>query len=341
METNDDLSPSIQQHDWEDQEATIHNGQKTKHQVAKTDNAHPGEDSKTSFSPDTITSNTDLSSRRGSEGLHQDIRKPYGRTRQDRLPTIPCSQCDILAKEKAGLKTQLETGRHDLAKANKQSRELKKTIQTLVGEKEELLASANIERERVCREETEAKKQIRDLQGKIQIIEEELKILKGTVSGVQEKHLHTVKLLEERTAELKGAQIFLTTADLYAGAEIMKMVEALNDEIFHGATLVSELLEDWNAFELDERRRNAQLTQGDRDYLTQYIGPRLAEHLPIKSKQVQVDPFPLQLAVQAILTRWCVCMIDSFYPVPASSDLKEMYKRIWESGRHSCTKSAQ
>ena len=335
---DDDLLPAIQHHvDQEDREVTTYNGEGNKPQVAKTDNAHVNEDSKTSFGRK--NSNMDLSSRKGSVGVRQGTPKADGRARKERIPTSPCSQCVTTAKENEKLKTQLEVERHDLAKADKQSTELERRIQTLVGERDGLLKSANIERERVSREQMEAKKQIRDLQGGNQKLGEELNILKGTLRGVQDKHLHTVKLLEERTADLKGAQTFLTTVDRYAGAEIMKMVEALNAEIFQGAALVSELLGDGNTFEVDGRRRNAQLTRVERDHLTQFIGPNLIEHLSTKSKQVQVDPFPLQLAVQAILTRWCIIMVGSFYPGPAGSVLKEIYGRIWESGRRSSTKA--
>jgi TolA-binding protein len=133
----------------------------------------------------------------------------------------------------------------------------RRSLQTLKVEKDDLPASANIERERVSREQMEARKQIRDLQGKIQKLGEELNILKGTLRGVQDKNLHTVKLLEERTTGLKGAQTFLTTDDRYAGAEIMKMVEPLNliAETFQGE--LSFL--NGNTFKMDERRRNAQL----------------------------------------------------------------------------------
>ena len=333
--TNDGPLLAIQPHrDQEDQEVTIHNEQVIGHQVAEMDNAHVRKKSKASFSRD--TSNTDSSPPKGSLRAPQENPKPDARTRNGRLPTNTCSQCGTAAKENAVLNTQLEAGRDDLVKAIKQSKELESKNQALVGEKEDLLASANIEKERVCREQIETKKQIRDLQGKNQKLEEELNILKGTLRGVQDKHLHTVKLLEERTADLKGAQTFLTTVDRYAGADIMKMVEALNAEIFQGAALVSELLGDENAFEVDERKKNA---RGERN-LTQYIGPKLTEHLSTKSKQVQLDPFPLQLAVQQVLTSWCVFMVNSFYPSSARDDLKEIYGRIWESGRHSCTKSA-
>jgi hypothetical protein len=78
--------------------------------------------------------------------------------------------------------------------------------------------------------------------------------------------------------------------------------------------------------------------RGAREFLIPYIGPDLVEHLSTKSEQVRVDPLPLQLAVQVILTAWCAEMVNSFYAGPAGDDLKEMYKRIWESGRYSSSK---
>ena len=226
---DDDPLPAIQHHvDQEDRDVTTYNGEGNKPQVAETDNTHVNEDSKTSFGRK--NSNMDLSSRKGSVGVRQGTPKADGRARKERIPTSPCLQCVTIAKENVKLKTQLEVERHDLAKADKQSTELERRIQTLVGERDGLLKSANIERERVSREQMEAKKQKRDLQGGNQKLGEELNILKGTLRGVQDKHLHTVKLLEERTADLKGAQTFLTTVDRYAGAEIMKMVEALKEQ---------------------------------------------------------------------------------------------------------------
>ena len=302
------------------------------------DNAHVKGDSKSSFTRD--TSRTYPSPRKSSVQAPQQTRKPDPRTRKDR-PS--CLQCGTAAKANTALNTQFGAGQHDLTEVIKQSMELESRNQKLVDEKKDLQASVNVERERMRREQMEAEKQIRDLQGKNQNLEDELNILKGTLHFIQDKHLHTVKLLEERTADLKGTrtQPLLTTLDHYAGAEILKMVEALNAEIFQGAALVAELLGDGIAFEVDEPRKIAQLTRDDRDYLTQFIGPKLIQHLSTKSKQVQVDPFPLQLAAQAILTSWCVFMVDSFYPERASGDLKKMYRRIWESGRRSRTFHAQ
>jgi hypothetical protein len=162
----------LQQHeDQEDQEVTIHNGRRIKHQIAKTDNAHVSED---------YPSNTDSSPRKDSVGVRQETLKPDA----DSPPTNTCLQCSTVAKKNSVLP---EAGRHDLVKAIKRSEELDRRIQTLVGEKEGLRASAN-------REQMEAKKQIRDLQGENQKLENDLNILKGTLRGVQDKHLHTPKL---------------------------------------------------------------------------------------------------------------------------------------------------
>jgi hypothetical protein len=253
-------------------------------------------------------SDTDLKSRKKYVSP-QETHKPDARTRND-------SQSGTVANENAAPKThrQSEAGQHDPANLEivKQSGELEKRIQS--------------------GGQMEAKKQIGDPQGENQKLKHEL-------NDLQDKHSQTVKLLEERTADLRVAQTFLTTSDRYAGADIMKMVESLNHEIFQGAGLVSDLLEDGNVFEADEQTKNAQLTQGDMDYLTQLIGPKLLELLSTKSKH-QMHPFPLQMAVQAILTRWCVFMVDGFYTGPGGNDLKDIYRRIWESGRGSCTQCA-
>ena len=338
MGTNDGPLAANQLHGDQEQ-VTIHNGHGVKHQTAETDNAHVSEDSKTPSSRD--TSKTKFTLRKDSAGGRRETRKPDPRPRHSSPPTNTRVQSPTIADENTDLKRQLEARGRDLAQATKETGELERKNQRLASEKENLQASMKVEREDVLRRKMETEKQIRNLQGKNQKLEEELKIIKGTLRGVQDKHLHTVKLLEERTADLKGAQTFLTTVDRYAGAEIMKMVEALNAEIFQGAALISDLLGDGNS-EVDEWEKDAEITRlgsGTRDYLTRVVGLMLIEHLSTKSEQVRADPLPLQLAVQAILTNWCVFMVNTFYVGPGSSDLKEIYRRIWESGRRSCMKS--
>lgn len=296
---NDSSSTDNQPHADEESQADIIHSERDKYEVVKTDNARVSENSKTSSSHD---------------GTDSTLHAHY----------------QSLVDENTNLKMQLDEEQRNHSQTTKQSKELWRKFRKLMGEKEDLQANIEAERDGFLREKMGADKQIRDLQGKTQKLEEELKILKGTLRGLQEKHSHMEKLLEERSADLKGAQTFLTTVDRYAGAEIMKMVEALNVEIFQGAAIISELLGDGSTMlKVDEQRKIA-------EDLVQYIGPKLTEHLSTKSEQVQVDPLPLQLAVQALLTNWCVAMINNFYLGPASGDLKKIYRRIWESGRCSC-----
>ncbi|KAF8802606.1 hypothetical protein BYT27DRAFT_7112082 [Phlegmacium glaucopus] len=286
--------------------------------------SHISEDAKTS----STLAGADLNVDKSCREVHQEPRKPSTRPRPEHGLSAN-ARYRVLADENTRSKAKLEATQRDLAQTIKQSKELQGRVQRLQGEKEDLLATTKVERTELLRKKTEAEKQVYDLQGKNQKLEEELKMLKGTLRGMQEKHLHTTKLLEERTADLKGAQAFLTTVDRYAGAEIMKMVEALNAEIFQGAALISELLGDETT--IIEQRKDGRSIQGVKDTLAQHIGLELLQHLSTKSKQVQSDPLPLQLAVQAILTSWCIAMVDRFCTGPASNDLREIYRRIWES----------
>jgi len=344
MRSNDDcLSPADRPHgEQENQtraihEGTIPSGRSTRHRAQETGKAHVSDDAKTSSS----RSGAGLDLHKIPVGVRQEPRKPNARPNKPEYSLSANSGHRGLDDENAKLKTQLEVTQHDLAQSTKQSGEMYRRVQKLQGEREDLLATIKVERTDWLREKTKAENQIRDLQGTNQKLEVELKMLKGTLRSVQEKQLQTTKLLEERTADLKGTQTFLTTADRYAGAEIMKMVVALNAEIFQGAALISELLGDATMLRVDEQRQDsAKNIQGAKDCLAPHIGLELFEHLSTKSKQVQLDPLPLQLAVQAILTSWCVFMVGRFYAGPSGDDLGEIYRRIWESGRGSRSKNA-
>jgi len=320
------------------QEGTIPSRRSTRHRTQETGDAHGSNDAKTSSS----RSETGLDLNKSSVGIRQESRKPAARPNKPEHNLSANSRHRGLDDESAKLKTQLEVTQHDLAQSTKQSGEMYRRVQKLQGEREDLLATIKVERTDWLREKTKAENQIRDLHGTNQKLEDELKMLKGALRGVQEKQLQTTKLLEERTADLKGAQTFLTTVDRYAGADIMKMVVALNAEIFQGAALISELLGDENTtLKVDEKRKDsAKSIQAAKDGLAPHIGLELFEHLSTNSKQVQLDPLPLQLAVQAILTSWCVFMVGRFHAGPSGDDLGEIYRRIWESGKRSWSEIA-
>ena len=88
--------------------------------------------------------------------------------------------------------------------------------------------------------ETKVRQQEKDIRQQ----EKDIQDLQQKLRASEEQHSQTKKLLEDRTAELKGAQAFLTTADRYSGADIIKMAESLNGEIFQVSAMMAEMLVD-------------------------------------------------------------------------------------------------
>jgi hypothetical protein len=112
------------------------------------------------------------------------------------------------------------------------------------------------------------------------------------------------------------------------------MAEALNAEIFQASALMAELLVDAPVIEDSEQQRL--YIQKCKNYLEhdrKVMGSQLFDHLATKSKEIRVDPLPLQLAFQALLTSWCVYEVGHFCEGPTGKSLKQIYKRIYESGK--------
>lgn len=173
---------------------------------------------------------------------------------------------------------------------------------------------------------------IRDLERKVLQRDENIQNLEQKLRISQEQRSQTTKLLDDRTAELKGAQTFLTTADRYSGSDIIKMAESLNAEIFQASALMAELLVD--APLVEDSIKQGQYVQKYKDnleYGRKVIGSRLFDHLTTKSRAIRVDPLPLQLAFQALFTSWCVYEVDHFCEGPTGKSLKEIYRRIYKS----------
>lgn len=255
----------------------------------------------------------------------ESVQGPSYRDRQNSMPDFR-----VLSKEKEGLQSQLSETQGILDTAVKTSKAYLKEITRLKGELQRvdsLLMS-------MVAEEKETGNKICDLEGKIRVQDEDIRNLKQRLRISEEQHSQTTKLLDDRTAELKGAQAFLTTADRYSGADIIKMAESLNAEIFQASALMAEMLVDAPVMEdSDQERQSIQKYKEFLDESRRLIGSQLFDHLIIKSSGIRVDPFPLQLAFQALFTWWCVYEASHFCEGPAGQSLKQIYKRIYESGK--------
>ena len=254
----------------------------------------------------------------------ESIRVPSYRARQTSMHELR-----VLSKEKKGLRDQLSTMQEILDKAlntsearMKEIRRLEEEVQRLDSVVISMVSAGKI-----------AGNTISNLERKVRQQDEDIRILEQKLCVSEEQRSQTTKLLDDRTAELKGAQVFLTTANRYSGAEVIKMAESLNAEIFQASALMAELLVD--APILEESVQQTQYIQRYKKHLDhgrRVIGSHLFDHLETKSREIRADPLPLQLAFQAVFTWWCVYEVDRFCGGSTGKRLKEIYRRIYKSG---------
>lgn len=144
-------------------------------------------------------------------------------------------------------------------------------------------------------------------------------------------HAETTELLEHRTKELHGSQVFLTKADRFSGAEIIAMIESLNADIFQTAASMADALVD-----LDGRSSKVDVGAVREGSLktAEIIGNRMAELLRSSSPHEDLT-FIIQTALQAalaacahwVISSWCFRMHEDEHL------LGKIYDRLRESGK--------
>ncbi|KAJ3514773.1 hypothetical protein NLJ89_g2172 [Agrocybe chaxingu] len=225
------------------------------------------------------------------------------------------------------LTKQLAAAQDEVVKSKGRNIELQKSIHTLQDEKSRALTSTND----ALAKERDAQAKVAQLEDKLRKQEEETGRLKDLLKVAEERQLQTSKLLEVRSADLKGAQTFLTTADQYSGSDIIGMVESLNAEIFQTAAFMAELMENASIDAIVIQRQNLGKRGDALQYSRQYIGEGLFGHLTNKPLEVQTDPLPLQLAFQTILSIWCSSKARAFCSGPIGDELYKLYAKIREN----------
>ncbi|TFK45168.1 hypothetical protein BDQ12DRAFT_674251 [Crucibulum laeve] len=140
------------------------------------------------------------------------------------------------------------------------------------------------------------------------------------------------QLLDCRTAELKGAEAFLTKADSLSGAEVISLVEALNSEILQTAAFMAE------SFQFEEKNSiTSNLGEMSKDTKEAYaaaeeiLGTRMVELLRLSEHHE--DPMLVQIAFQASIAAYAHWIIASWYFEDPEDEhlLSEIYARVRES----------
>ena len=239
---------------------------------------------------------------------------------------------DLIMHNKV-LKKDLELTQDCLKNAEQKKIELHRMNNALRDEKAQLLERESTAREDAAAKERDAQQKIGELQARSRRQEEEIRNLKEKVRCAEEKNSQTTNLLQVRTADLKGAEAFLTTADQYSGSDIINMVNLLNAEIFQAAAYIAELLEDPSTVATDDdRKKNLQKYTPSLEDAQSQIGNGLFEYFLDKGGRVRVDPLPLQLAIQSIFSCWCAFLVHRFCNNGAQNELTRLYQEVQNRG---------
>jgi chromosome segregation ATPase len=232
------------------------------------------------------------------------------------------------------LKAQLEATQDALKNAEQKNIELLKTMKTLQEEKAQSIAREATIKKEAATKEREAQQKVADIMAKTYKREDEIRQLRDRLRHADEKNSHTTNLLQVRTADLRGAEAFLTTADQYSGTDIINMVKGLNAEIFQAAAYTAELLEDPSTVAVEEdRKRSLQKYRRGLEDVHLEIGDSLFEYFLDRGVQVRLDPLPFQLALQSLFSRWCAAKTQRFCDTDGlDRSLKSLYQEIQGSG---------
>jgi hypothetical protein len=271
-------------------------------------------------------SNLDLSERR-------DERNPYPRRRITEDDQLRATIAET-EKENSTLSQQLYYTRSDLAEAIKKNGGFQHRIQSLLDEKSKVLSQQQAAQKEAAEKERAAAKKIAELEAAHRRKDDELRKAQAlALRAAEEKQLSLSKLPVVRTADLNRTQTFLPTADTYSGPEIIAMVEALNGEIFQTAAYMAELIEDESmAASVQERNKNVERNRLTMEaQLRRDLGEDLWQYFQKKYTELRVEPLPLQLAFQCILSRWSAYKIRNFQG-NFGEDLGKVYQMIRESG---------
>lgn len=215
---------------------------------------------------------------------------------------------------------------------NKREAELEEERKTTASLRDELAKLAKRSHD-VDVEKNAAKKQNATFSDKIKELVAQNKQQAAELQKRATEQKQMEELLEERTAELKGAQTFLTKADQLSGADVIKLVEELNAEIMQTAANMAE------AFVVEEKKLDPEGKEQESDETRaaiaraeEIISPRLTDLL--RMSQHHEDPILIQTAFQSGMAAYTHWMISSWcFESPEDEHmLSEIYARVREAG---------
>ncbi|PPR01395.1 hypothetical protein CVT24_006234 [Panaeolus cyanescens] len=188
-----------------------------------------------------------------------------------------------------------------------------------------------MERAQLLHENKQLKKQLAELQGRASVPYKQ--IVDDRTREAEEREGQIQALLDVCTSGLEGAKSSLTVEDKFSVADVVKMVESLNGEIFRVSAYIAGLVEDFPKEHMKRVTWKQCLSQEAFSLVQKRVGPALTRFIEEKGTENQRDPLALQLAVQALFVWWSAHMVNSFGDGPTGVDMGILYQAIRETGQ--------
>jgi hypothetical protein len=150
------------------------------------------------------------------------------------------------------------------------------------------------------------------------------------------KHLRTANknmrhLLDARTSELRDAQAYLSKTDSLAHADVQRMVENLNSQIFQLSALLTD------SFTFVESRQQHVDFRASCDKVNQYLGPPTTALL-LDTLHAD-DPIWVQVVLQAMGTMYAGSIIGAWnlrFSSAQNALLTDIHNLLFELGKWRC-----
>jgi len=234
-------------------------------------------------------------------------------------------------------------------KEAKEGRQYRKDFESLSNDYNRLLVENQRFKERVGSLEHESKsvtkryeemKSLSDTRGKELVgIQYENQRLKERVGSIEQelksvtKRYEDVKSLSDtRGKELVGAQVFLSKADSLSISDVTQKIHTLNQEIYQAAaSLADSIVRSKETLSEEDSKQYV-------DHSKTLLGPSLAQilHTAAGKSDEPLNPFLVQVTLQAFLINFCKKKIDQWTEVESSTDqfLHTLYHEIRSSSTY-------
>ncbi|KAF7982964.1 hypothetical protein HWV62_24546 [Athelia sp. TMB] len=243
------------------------------------------------------------------------------------LTKVPTSRAFINGSQDADLQDEFETMKRNMEEQVLSLTEERDKAQEEVRKQKDVLAAVQLDRdelstqvagmgeqgrimkfgmEQLNQQLDRQLQQANTLKAQLDRRETEMQMLSNELAQIKTQHTQTVTLLDARTTELKGAQVFLTKADSMSGADVVRMIEGLDAEILQTSAFVADHFEFENPKPYD---MNDEL-QGASTRLAEVIGPQMVDLLA--TTEHAQDPLVIQLACQAATAAFCRWVVMSW-----------------------------